>query len=171
MPGTRTRPRVGDVMTHVLVAVEPDATVQSVASLLAHRHISGAPVISRSGEVLGIVSVEDILRAQTETEEERRALDADPLEDVEPDSAPPLPHGVAADARPVLDIAMRRTVQIDEETPLDEAAKVMLELGLRRMLVTRGGRLAGILTATDLIKWVARPALEKEEKGSRAAAS
>lgn len=162
MLGTKTRPRVADVMTHVVVAVDPGMTVKEAAALLAHRHISGAPVISSDGQILGMISTEDILRAQVETDEERLAGEPSPFDEVEVEGPSPLPHGVAADARPVLDIATRRLVQLDESTPLDEAAKVMLELGLRRVLVTRASRFAGILTATDVIKWVARPALEAE---------
>lgn len=48
------------------------------------------------------------------------------------------------------------------DASLPEAAKLLLELGIRRFLVTRRGKLAGLLSATDVIKWVARPAIEAE---------
>jgi CBS domain-containing protein len=160
MLGTKTQPKVGDVMTHVVVSVEPEMTVKEAAALLSQRHISGAPVISRKGEILGIVSVQDILRAQTADEEREDEADS-PLDEVTVES-PPRPHGVATDARPVLDIATRKVVALDENTPLDEAAKLLLDLGIHRALVTRSGKFAGIVTATDILKWVARPALEAE---------
>ena len=59
-----------------------------------------------------------------------------------------------------ISVATRKVVAIDEEAPLCEAARLLLELGIRRLVVRRGERLAGILTATDVLKWVARPALE-----------
>src|SRR2546423_355126 len=43
-------PVVADVMTQVVVTVEPETTIPELVSLLANRHISGAPVVSRGGE-------------------------------------------------------------------------------------------------------------------------
>jgi IMP dehydrogenase len=140
---TRTRVRepaeatVEEVMTHVIVTVDPDETLEGVADLFRNRGITGAPVVSREGEVLGIVSTTDLLGA---------------LQKGEPCT--------------VLDIATRRVVSIDETASLAEAAKVLLELGIHRLLVTRNGKRAGILTATDVLKWVARPALQADRSAS-----
>jgi CBS domain-containing protein len=121
-------PTVGEVMTQVVVTIEPETPIPEVVALFRARHISGAPVVSRGGDVLGIVSTSDVL---------------------EP-----------GDSRTALDVATRTVVAIDEGAPLSEAARLLLELGIRRLVVRRGERLAGILTATDVLKWVARPALE-----------
>jgi CBS-domain-containing membrane protein len=115
-------------MTQVVVTVEPETTIAELIELFGSRHISGVPVLSREGEVLGIVSTGDVLQA--------------------------------GESKTAIDVATRRVVAIDEHVPLSEAARVLLELGIRRLVVNRGGRLAGILTATDVLKWVARPALE-----------
>ena len=128
---TRTRtelPTVADVMTQVVVTVEPETSIPEVLELFRSRHISGAPVVSREGEVLGILSLSDILDENAS--------------------------GTA------LDLATRRVVSIDEAASLAQAARLLLELGIRRLVVRRGDKLAGILTATDVLKWVARPALE-----------
>ena len=120
---------VRDVMTQVVVTVEPETPVAEIKELLRSRHISGVPVVSREGALLGVVSVSDLL----EGDAPRSALEA----------------------------ATRTVVTIDEDSPLSEAARLLLELGIRRLVVRRGDRLAGILTATDVLKWVARPALEE----------
>jgi IMP dehydrogenase len=126
---TRTEaPIVAEVMTQVVVTIEPQTTIPEVIELFKTRHISGAPVVSREGEVLGIISTSDVL---------------DP-----------------GDSRTALDVATRKVVSIDEEVSLAEAARLLLEIGIRRLVVRRGDRLAGILTATDILKWVARPAME-----------
>lgn len=121
-------PVVGEVMTQVVVTVEPETAIAEVIELFRSRHISGAPVVSRDGTVLGVISTSDVLDTRDSTK--------------------------------ALDVATRTVVSIDERAPLSEAARLLLELGIRRLIVRRGERLAGILTATDVLKWVARPALE-----------
>src|SRR5437588_1706110 len=116
---TRTRteePTVAEVMTQVVVTIEPETTIPEVIELFRSRHISGAPVVSHEGEVLGVISTSDVLDA--------------------------------GDSRTALDIATRKVVAIDEDAPLSEAARLLLELGIRRLVVHRGDRIAGILTAT-----------------------
>ncbi|HZV02075.1 MAG TPA: CBS domain-containing protein [Planctomycetota bacterium] len=119
---------VRDVMTQVVVTVEPETPLAEVLELLRSRHISGVPVVSREGSLLGVVSMTDLLEGDT--------------------------------TRTALEAATRTVVTIDEDAPLSEAARLLLELGIRRLVVRRGERIAGILTATDIVKWVARPALE-----------
>lgn len=121
-------PVVAEVMTHVVVTVEPETTIPELIELFRSRHISGVPVVSSTGEVVGVVSVTDVLEADA--------------------------------SQTALDVATRKVVAIDETAPLSEAARLLLELGIRRLVVRRGDKLAGILTATDVLKWVARPALE-----------
>jgi len=42
--------RAMDVMTTDVISVNPDTTVQALATLLAERGISGAPVVDSSGQ-------------------------------------------------------------------------------------------------------------------------
>jgi CBS domain-containing protein len=54
-----SRVRVCDIMTKPCIVVNPDLGVEYVARLFANTHIRRAPVIK--GELLGIISVSDIL--------------------------------------------------------------------------------------------------------------
>ena len=53
--------RAMDVMTTDVITVDPDTTVQALATLLAERGISGAPVVDAEGRLVGIVSEGDLL--------------------------------------------------------------------------------------------------------------
>jgi CBS domain-containing protein len=48
--------RALDVMTNEVITVDEDATVQTVAKLLAERGISAVPVVDRENRVIGMVS-------------------------------------------------------------------------------------------------------------------
>jgi CBS domain-containing protein len=146
---------VADVMTQVVVTVTPETPIDEAIELFTQRHITGAPVVSKDGRVLGVVSVTDVLRNESSDHET-----AYYLEDELSGSMRRIPP--SRESRTVLDIATRKVVSIDENASLPEAAKILFELGIRRLLVTRHGKFAGILSATDIVKWVARPVLEAE---------
>ncbi|MBI3723662.1 CBS domain-containing protein [bacterium] len=166
------RATVADVMTQVVVTVSPETPIQEAIDLFSERHISGAPVVSKEGELLGVVSTMDVLRAESSAgspaheaayyleDELSGAMTSSPRSSDPPWSFGP-PAGSGAPSA-VIDIATRKVVAIDEDAPLSRAARILLELGIRRVLVTRRGKLAGLLSATDVLKWVARPELEAE---------
>jgi CBS domain-containing protein len=52
--------QVHEIMTKPCIVVNPDLSVEHVARLFANHHIRRAPVIK--GELLGVVSVTDIMR-------------------------------------------------------------------------------------------------------------
>ncbi len=159
-PGAKHRagPTVADVMTQVVVTVTPETPIREAVDLLVRRHISGAPIVSTSGQLLGLVSMTDVLGAQSSAPRARNTAFYMEDELSERMIATERP----TDRRTVMDIATRKVVSIDEDAPLAKAAQILLELGIRRLLVTRRGNLAGILSATDVLKWVARPALGPE---------
>ena len=74
--------RAMDVMTTNVITVEPETSVQALATLLSERGISGVPVVDRDNLLVGIVTEGDLLhRAETGTERRterrrRRWLDA-----------------------------------------------------------------------------------------------
>src|SRR6476646_8456684 len=60
--------KASDVMVSNVITVGPDATVQEVADILLRNRISAVPVVSETGEMLGIVSEGDLLnRTEAET--------------------------------------------------------------------------------------------------------
>jgi CBS domain-containing protein len=61
--------RAMDVMTTNVITVEPNTSVQELATLLSERGISGVPVVDSDKRLVGIVSEGDLLhRAETGTE-------------------------------------------------------------------------------------------------------
>ena len=64
--------KVRDIMTSPVISVAPDSTVLEAVRIMLQRHISGLPVIEKSGELVGIVTEGDFLRrAETGTQRRR----------------------------------------------------------------------------------------------------
>ena len=69
-------------MTRDVVSVHPNTALKDVAAILCERHISGVPVISSEGDVVGVVSEGDILFKERGPSDGRRPLSwlVDPYE-------------------------------------------------------------------------------------------
>ena len=63
---------VGSVMTDDVVSVPPTATIWDAASTMERRGVKRLPVIDESGDLVGIVSRADIVRAMARSGDELR---------------------------------------------------------------------------------------------------
>ena len=58
--------RVRDIMQQHVLQVSPDDPITSVCRMFIDEQISGAPVVSDAGKVVGVVSLTDIVRGAGE---------------------------------------------------------------------------------------------------------
>jgi acetyl esterase/lipase len=63
--------KASDIMTPDVISADPDATVLQAARYMLQHHISGVPIIDKTGNLVGILSEGDFLRRR-ETGTERR---------------------------------------------------------------------------------------------------
>lgn len=137
---------VRDVMTRVVITVEPDASLKEVAGILVQCGISGVPVVGEGGRVIGVVSEADILfkeRAPSERKGMRGWLSAA----LGKDDQLKLEAQTAAQAMtaPAKTIAPWR--------PVSAAAAQMIDEGVNRLpVVDEEGRLVGIVSRADLVR-------------------
>ena len=143
--------RAMDVMTTDVITVDPDGTVQSVATLLAERGISGAPVVDSSGRLVGIVSEGDLLH-RTEIGTARRHHERRRswwLDDFASDLARDY---IKSHGRTVKDIMTRDVVTVTEDTDLGEVAALLEAKRIKRVPVMRDGKVAGIISRANLVR-------------------
>jgi len=146
--------RAMDIMTTDVITVDPDMTVQDLAKLLAERGISGAPVVDASGRLVGIVSEGDLLhRAEIGTarrhRERRRSWW---LDDFASDLARDY---IRSHGRTVKDIMTRDVVTVTEDIDLGEVAALLEAKRIKRVPVTRDGKVIGIITRANLVRVLA----------------
>lgn len=151
--------RAKDIMRKKVVTVAGGMTIRELAKLFMEERISGAPVVDANKKLLGVVSQTDLVRHEREAGAERAvpAYYRDHEEWV-------LARGMQLEdpsfAR-VEDIMTPAVLSADEMTPVEELAKTMLRRRIHRLVITKGGRLSGIVTTTDMLKVVAQPAPRK----------
>ncbi|WP_244851485.1 CBS domain-containing protein [Caballeronia sp. SL2Y3] len=145
-----------DVMTSTVITVKPETTVHELAQLLVQHRISAAPVVDDDQHVIGMVSEGDLLhRSEIDTERKPgrqswwlRMIGSDGAADY-----------VKANARTVGEIMSREPVCINEDTELSEIASVLESHHIKRVPVLRGGRLAGIVSRSNLVQAIASAAV------------
>lgn len=148
------------VMNPDVITVRDDLTVQEVAAFLTENQISGAPVEDGEGRLVGVVSYADIARAASdpnvlepppaEAEFFKRSWEETPFPDQDLRAT-----YVTAPGLVVSDIMTPRLYSISEDVPVSEAARMMLDAHIHRLIVTRDHKAVGILTTFDLLKLLA----------------
>ena len=158
--------RAMDVMTTDVITVEADMTVQVLATLLAERGISGAPVVDADGKVIGIVSEGDLLhRAEIGTARRHRVRRRSWwLDHFAADLAREY---VKSHGRTVKEIMTRDVVTVTEDTDLADVAALLEAKRIKRVPVMRDSKIVGIISRANIVRAVGatKGTLPREAEG------
>lgn len=138
-----------EVMRRNVVTVTPQMTLREVAKIFVDKRITGAPVVSPSGDVVGVVSQTDLVR------HDREAAPVEvPFYHQEPDEGARAGgfHTELPDYTRVEEVMTPWAVSFEEDTSVTELARQMLKKHIHRVVITRAGRIVGIVTSMDLLK-------------------
>lgn len=142
--------RACDVMRRQVVTVTEDHTLKELEAILIDNKITGVPVLDAKGRVIGVVSQTDLVRRDREQ--------APPHENPAYDQALDRWLGrsglqvEAPDFVRVRDVMTPSACCAEEDAPLWEVARLMAQSGIHRVVITRKGRLAGIVTSMDILR-------------------
>src|SRR5271155_3194520 len=143
--------RAMDVMASEVITVEQNASVQTVAKLLAERGISAVPVVDRENRVIGMVSESDLLhRAETGTER-RRSWWLDMMASTNQLAG----DYIKSHSGRVKDVMTRDVMSVTEETPVADIAVLLETNRIKRVPVLRDGKLVGIVSRANLVRALA----------------
>ena len=137
-----------DVMTADVVTARPEMSVKDIAALMATKHISGLPVISKDGDVVGMVSESDLLRrTEIGTAESETALSRLLSLSVEQAKVFAKAHG-----KNVRNVMSRPVISVDKDSELGHVADVLDRNSIKRVPVVEGKKLVGIIARADLVR-------------------
>ena len=161
---TTTTRSVGEIMTGEVLTVPDTMNASELALFLSEHEISGAPVVDASGALVGVVSTFDLARLASEDvdwsgESRQSFYRTTPLDDevmVELYGLSELAEVPPEGSQTLVRDFMSTVIQtIDVGTPVPEVARLMRGSHYHRLLVTRDGALAGIVTSMDLLALLA----------------
>jgi CBS domain-containing protein len=137
-----------DIMTRRVISVGRDASVFEAVRLMLQHRISGLPVVDPAGILVGMITEGDFLRrAEAGTERHRpRWLEVF------------LGPGRAAveythsHGRKVYEVMSDQPYSVSEDTPFEKIVDLMESHKIKRVPVTRDGRLIGIVSRANLMR-------------------
>ncbi len=143
---------VAAAMTRNVLAVRDDVTAETVGRLMLEQAISGIPVVDSSGHPIGIVSKTDLIR---HLHEQGVAVPSGRFEgDVYDGDWGVISAGLGNAL--VGELMTPMTFKVTAGASLSQAAALMAFEGVHRVVVVaEDGTVAGILSALDVLRWLA----------------
>lgn len=130
---TKAPDTIGEIMTVSVVSVGPDEPVSAAVRAMVDHDI-GSVLVVEGDRALGIFTERDLTR--------RILTDPDLLR------------------RPMREVMSAPVHATRPEAEIQQAFDLMNAKGIRRLAVVDGGRLVGIVTERDLLRWVSAVAAE-----------
>jgi CBS domain-containing protein len=139
--------QVRDVMTLNVISVGADDSIVKAARLMLQNRISGLPVIDKEGELVGMVTEGDFLRRGELGTQRRRPKWLEFI--VGPGKL--AQDYVHASGRKVEDVMTPAPRTIRDDDSLEAVVEMMERHHIKRLPVTRGGRMVGIVSRANLL--------------------
>ncbi len=127
---------VGHCMTKNPITIAADVTVSDARALMRAKKIHRLPVTDKSGKLIGIVTSADLDHAAAPP---ATSLDMYEL------------HYLISKMT-VESVMARKLLTVNEDLPVEEAARIMDDNRIAGLPVLRGGALVGIITESDLFR-------------------
>ena len=126
---------IGERMSHPVITINPEMPIVDALNLMKREGIRRTPV-TKEGKIVGIVSDKDLLNASPSQATSLSVWELNYL----------------VSKITVRDVMTKKVITVSEDTPIEEAARIMADNKIGGLPVTRGDELVGIITETDLFK-------------------
>jgi CBS-domain-containing membrane protein len=143
--------RAHQIMTRQVLSVGPDTPVLEAANTMLQQHISGLPVIDKSGKLVGIVSEGDFIRRAEIGTGSQHGRWLKFL--IGPGKS--ASEFVHEQGRKVSEVMTPEPYTVVEDTPLEDIVQLMEKKNIKRLPVMRGDAIVGIVTRSNLLRAVA----------------
>ncbi len=127
---------VSNRMSRPVITVRPDLPIQEALELMRKEHVRRFPVVDASGALVGIVSETDLLNASPSDATSLNVWEINYL----------------LSKITVGRVMSKDVVTVDEDTPIEMAARIMADRKIGGLPVVRENQVVGIITETDLFR-------------------
>lgn len=141
---------VGERMSKPAITIPPDLPINEALNLMKRERIRRTPVV-QDGKLVGVVSDKDLLNASPSPATSLSVWEMNFL----------------LSKITVKDVMTRNVLTVTEDTPIEEAARIMADNKIGGMPVMRDNKVIGIITETDLFK-IFLELMGARDKGVRA---
>lgn len=144
-----------DIMTKDVITVTAATSIESLSEIFIKQNISGVPVVNDDGDLIGIVTENDLIsqNKRLHIPTVMRIFDAF----VVLESPSRIEKEIKRmTANTVNDMCTKNVITVTEDTPVEDIATIMSEKKVHLIPVVEGGKIKGIIGKMDMIKGMAR---------------
>ncbi len=142
-----------DIMSKDVICVLKDADLRDLGKLFLSKGITGAPVIDKNGDLCGVISQTDLLYYQL-TRDDELVLPSDFYQTARVEGRP-LAKGFQIEdvnTATVEEVMTPVVHAVLATTPVATIARLMTRRHIHRVIVRRGKKVAGIISALDVLR-------------------
>ena len=126
---------VKERMSSPVISVKPDLPIMEALKLMKNERIRRAPVIKK-GKLIGIISDHDLINAAPSAATSLSVWEINYL----------------LSQITVKEVMTKEVLTVEEDTPVEEAARIMADNKIGGIPVVGQGKVVGLITETDLFK-------------------
>jgi len=123
-------------MTKPVITVQPGVPIQDALEMMRRKRVRRFPVVDEQGQLIGIVSEKDLLNASPPDATNLSIWELQYL----------------LTKITVGQVMTREVISVGEHTPIEEAARIMVDNRIGGLPVMRGHEIVGIVTETDVFR-------------------
>lgn len=127
---------VGNRMTHNPIIISPDVSIAEAMDRMKREKVRRFPVVDKDRKLMGIITHQDLLHASPSTATSLSMWEISYL---------------LAQVK-VGEVMTRKVITTTEDTPLEEAARLMVDNQIGSLPVMRNGLIVGIITESDIFR-------------------
>jgi len=123
-------------MSYPVITVAPDMPIMEALNLMKTKQIRRMPVVDSQGKLIGIVSTKDLINASPSQATSLSVWEINYL----------------IGKISVNKVMTKAVLTVTEETPIEEAARLMVDNKVGGLPVMKNDKMTGIITESDLFK-------------------
>ena len=161
--------QAGDIMVRDVICVSNDMDLRDLAKLFLEKGITGAPVVDQDGELQGVISQTDLLYYNL-TRDDELVMDSHFYHTVQVEGRH-LPRGFQIEdvnTGRVCDIMTPVVHSVTERASVGSIARMMTRKHIHRVIVRKGRKVAGIISALDILRSMSKSTPERMAISRRA---
>ena len=115
-----------EIMTEAVVCARPDMPIYDAIRLLAHRRLTGLPIVDEDLNLIGLLSEKDVLKVMYEPDDRQEHM--------------------------ISDYMAKDVISFNVDASLVDVCDSLIDNHFRRVPITKDGKLMGITSRSDVIK-------------------
>ena len=128
--------QVKDRMTPNPITVTEDSSFQDALHIMKEKKIRRLPVVDKQGRLVGLVADKDLFAASPSPATSLSVFEV---------------HYLLSKMQ-IKSLMTKRLLTVEDDCPLEEAARIMVDHEIGSLPVLQGNKMVGIITNTDLFK-------------------